>query len=46
MACCGKPATATTITVTFPDKTTKTYASRPDALAAITRAGGGTMRGA
>lgn len=46
MACCGRPEGPTTITVTFPDGTTRTYASRPDAVAAVARAGGGTIKGA
>ena len=47
MACCGRPSSeAGQITVTFPDGKTKRYATRPEAIAAITRAGGGVMKGA
>ena len=45
MACCGR-TDPTKITVTFPDGSVKTYAPRVDAVAAVTRAGGGVIKGA
>jgi hypothetical protein len=45
MACCGRKDPEK-ITVTFPDGSVKVYATRPDAVAAVTRAGGGVIRGA
>lgn len=46
MACCGRPGNDGKITVEFPDGTVRTYATRPEAVAAVTRAGGGVIRGA
>ena len=46
MACCGTARKAGQITVTFPNGTSKVYATRPEAVAAVTRAGGGTIKGA
>lgn len=44
--CCGTARKDSKITVTFSDGKVKTYATRPEAVAAVTRAGGGTIRGA
>ena len=46
MACCGQSGKTGRITVKFPDGKTGTYGTRPEAIAAITRAGGGVMKGA
>ena len=45
MACCGSRSKPAQITVRFPDGKVKTYATRPEAVAAVTRAGGGTITG-
>jgi hypothetical protein len=44
--CCGAPGGSGKVTVKFPDGKVKTFGTRPEALAAITRAGGGSMRSA
>jgi hypothetical protein len=44
--CCSAGRKAEKITVKFLDGSVKTYATRPEAVAAVTRAGGGTIRGA
>jgi hypothetical protein len=46
MACCGRKDGEGRITVTFPDGSVRVYATRPEAVAAVTRAGGGVITGA